>query len=81
MNERIDHGDIIKVVNFPIWQEKTVEKLKRKASLFSLNLLNTIISDIVDKKPLEPCGTKWGDHLYTQKSLEEAQAQEVLKAS
>ena len=79
MNERIDHGDIIKVDNFAIWRGETEKDLKHKAALYSLNLLNGILSDIVADKPLEPCGIQWEPHLYTQKQLDAAKAQEALK--
>lgn len=81
VNERIDHGDIIKVIEFPIWQKETVEGLKHKAALYSLSLLKTILSDIVTGKALKPCGTEWENHLYTQKELEEAQAQTPIAIS
>lgn len=77
MNERIDHGDIIKVDNFAIWQGETEKDLKHKAALYSLNLLNGVLSDIVAEKPLEPCGTQWEPHLYTQKQLDAATAQKT----
>lgn len=79
MNQRIDHGEIIKVDHFPISRGETVEELKHKAALFSHNLLNTIIRDLVVGKHLKPCGVEWGQHLYTQKELEEAQALTALK--
>ncbi|MGH1379143.1 MAG: formyltransferase family protein [Alphaproteobacteria bacterium] len=80
MNERIDHGDIIKVDYFPILQDRTEESLKQKAAYFSLNLLNTILRDIIDGKSLYPCGAQWGSHLYTQKELKEAKARIASKA-
>lgn len=79
MNERIDHGDIIQVQNFAIWQGETEKDLKHKAALYSLNLLNGVLSDIVAEKPLEPCGIQWEPHLYTQKQLDAAKTQELDK--
>lgn len=73
MNERIDHGDIIKTTEFPIWHEDTVETLRNKAAAASLSLLEEIMQDITADRPLKPSGEQWGRHLYTQKELEEAQ--------
>ncbi|MFP4098799.1 MAG: hypothetical protein ACLFP8_09115 [Alphaproteobacteria bacterium] len=53
---------------------ETVENLKHKAAIASLELLSAILSDIIAGKPLTPCGTEWHTHLYTQKELDEAQA-------
>ncbi|MDD3287480.1 MAG: formyltransferase family protein [Alphaproteobacteria bacterium] len=80
MNERIDHGDIIKTESFPIWRGETVESLKHRAALYSLGLLNETLSNIISEKPLDPSGEKWGQHLYTHKELTIAQAQEALDA-
>lgn len=80
MNERIDHGDIIKTESFPILPKETVEGLKHKAALHSLNLLNETLKDIIEEKPLTPCGMKWAPHLYTYKELALAQAQSAFTA-
>jgi len=74
MNERIDHGEIIKTESFPIWPGETVESLKHRAALNSLALLNKTLDAILSGKPLVPCGAKWEPHLYTSQELALAQS-------
>lgn len=72
MNERIDHGHIIKVATFPIWEHETESSLKHKAAIAALDLLYKTLDDIISGKRLEPCGVEWHPHLYTQKELNAA---------
>lgn len=81
MNERIDHGDIIKTIKFPILLEETVDSLKRRAAIHSLDLLRGILGDIIAGKLLLPSGEKWHQHLYTQRELEMAQAEAALSSA
>lgn len=78
MDRLVDHGGIIETKEFPIYREETEESLKRKAALYSLDLLNKIINDIIAEKPLTPCETEWGQHLYTSKELIMAKARAML---
>jgi len=73
MNERIDHGAIIATKSLPIFSGETVESLKHRAAIYSLELLNETLNDIISEKPLVPCGAKWEQHLYTSKELALAQ--------
>lgn len=73
MDERIDHGAIIKTESFPIWPLETVESLKHRTALHSLGLLNKTLDDILNGKRLTTCGVKWEQHLYTYKELAAAQ--------
>ena len=78
MNERIDHGEIITIENFPILPEETVESLKHRAAIHSLALLNETLDDILSETPLIPCGAKWGRHLYTSQELAQAQGTHAI---
>jgi len=81
MDERIDHGAIIKANSFAISPEETVESLKEKAAVHSLSLLKNTLDDIVSGRPLQACGAEWGKRLYTREALELAQKVEpAMKA-
>lgn len=79
MDERIDHGEIINTLSFPIKPDDTVASLKHTAAMQSLDLLQETLKIIQSGQPLVPCGIKWEPHLYTSKQLALAQRAAALK--
>lgn len=75
MDERIDHGAIIKTDHFRILPKQTETGLKERAAIRSLILLNKTLAIIQSGKPLAPSGEQWGLHLYTSKELAQAKKQ------
>ncbi len=69
MDEKVDNGDIIKVVRFPISQNETVSTLKEKSMKYLLDLFHEIIGLIVSGKTLPASKEKWSREPYTRKDL------------
>jgi len=70
MSIKIDNGKIIKVNNFPIAKHQTATSLREEASKHSFELFKEILEYIIFKKQLPASKERWGNKLYTHKSLD-----------
>jgi methionyl-tRNA formyltransferase len=72
MTERIDQGEIIKVVYFTIPKCETASSLALRAGAYCLTLFYDIISEYILKGVAFPKANEvWGEELYTYKKLNE----------
>jgi len=70
MEEKVDRGQIIKVIRFPINKVETVLQLKQKSMRYLVKLFKKIWQDIILKKSLPQSKEKWLCKPYTRKDLQ-----------
>ncbi|MFM5338900.1 formyltransferase family protein [Aeromonas enteropelogenes] len=69
IDDAIDHGTIIKSIEFMIIDGETVEELEKRTANYCLTLFYEICSLIAKGQALPVCGKKWEGKLYTRKML------------
>ncbi|MEO9825905.1 MAG: formyltransferase family protein [Paracoccaceae bacterium] len=70
IDTQIDHGQIIAVDRFPIYEEETTESLMDRTAHVCLGLFYRIIDRLDKTGALELAQNEaWGSHLYTRKQL------------
>lgn len=70
MDNEIDHGDIIAVDYFAVFEDETPESLTDRTAHICLGLFYRMINQIDRTGRVVPEGKEtWGDHLYTRKQL------------
>lgn len=70
INEKVDAGEIIETIKFPIFEKDTVESLRRRTLDYLLILFFKIMYKILLKEELKPSGEKWKRKATTRKDLE-----------
>lgn len=70
MDNEVNHGRIIKSVEFPLLEGETVEELRQRAANYCLTLLYDICSLVANKHVLPVSEMTWGSKLYTRAALQ-----------
>ncbi|GFE51851.1 hypothetical protein So717_36040 [Roseobacter cerasinus] len=70
MDDKIDHGDIIAVDHFAVFEDETPASLTDRTAHVCLGLFYRMINQIDRTGQIVPEDREtWGDHLYTRKQL------------
>jgi len=69
MGSRIDHGSIIKTVEFEILPSDDSATVRTKAAIYCLELFNSVVSIIAHGRPLPASDKQWANELYTKSEL------------
>jgi phosphoribosylglycinamide formyltransferase-1 len=69
MNKNIDHGEIIKTVNFEILRNETHDILRQRTAVYCLTLLYEVCATIARDRDIPQSNESWGEKLYTKTDL------------
>lgn len=70
MDDKVDNGQIIKVMHFPILEIEDPVSLKYRAGSYCLNLFYEVVIDIIRGRKLPQSSYRWSKRLYRYRDVE-----------